>query len=745
MKKFNDSIKTCLQDEPAFCTAACPFGLDVHDFIPKIKRGAYNAAYRTYLNATGFPAIVAELCPEPCKAACPRHLKDEAIDLRLLEKAAIRYARNLEPNSYNLPPKNKKIAVIGAGLSGLGCALRLASKKYSVTVFEKTARLGGRLWDLLPPELFLGEIKRQFMHEEVDFKTNTEIKALESLDFDAIYLATGQGGEAFGLKKDPGGAFASTKAGVFMGGALCGKNTIEALADGLHATRAIERYLKTGAMNEPVAETGTKIKINPDFITKQNKTAPTENGFYSKEEAKFEAARCLLCRCDACISHCDLMKFYSKFPRRIGEEVHITVYPGTLDGDGTIATRLISTCNHCGLCKEVCPQGIDTGDLLLQSHRAMREKGAMPWAFHDFWLRDMQFASSSEAALCRLPQGYDKSAYMFFPGCQLGASDPRYVTESYSFLTALYPDTALNLGCCGAPAEWAGEGPLHRDVIDKLRQDWQKAGKPTMVFACPTCSQMFAEYLPEIKRVFLYSLMAETNFKAARAGEKEKVSVFDPCTSRHEPELHQAVRALAKKADFKLQSLPYEGHYARCCSWGGQVSVANPSYSREVVKVRISQNDLPYIAYCANCRDIFAAAGKPCYHLLDVLFGLNEAQRKPPTLTGRRYNRVMLKGLALEKFWQEKPEGDAMEKKIKLHIAPLLKEKLSAEMILETDIEKVIEHCESTGKKIINEANGSFAGHLLVDSTTYWVEYRAAGEGFELLKAYSHRMQIEED
>jgi NADPH-dependent glutamate synthase beta subunit-like oxidoreductase len=39
MEKFKESIKTCLQHEPAFCTAACPFGLDIRDFIPKLQRG----------------------------------------------------------------------------------------------------------------------------------------------------------------------------------------------------------------------------------------------------------------------------------------------------------------------------------------------------------------------------------------------------------------------------------------------------------------------------------------------------------------------------------------------------------------------------------------------------------------------------------------------------------------------------------------------------------------------------------
>ncbi|HHT64271.1 MAG: pyridine nucleotide-disulfide oxidoreductase/dicluster-binding protein [Bacillota bacterium] len=745
MESFKKQIKNCLQDEPPFCTAACPFQFDIISFISKIQRGGFNTAYRSYLNAVGFPGIVSQLCDEPCKNVCPRRITDKAVDLKLLEKAAINYARNLKPNNYNLPPKNKRIAVIGAGISGLGCALRLASKKYQVTVFEKTDRIGGHLWSLLPPEVFLTDIQQQFCYEKYELCLNTEIKSLDNLEFDAIYVATGAGGADFGLKRDEHGAFASNKPGVFLGGELCGKNIVEAIADGLHVITAIERFLKAGTMNQPEPGSGTRIKMNTDLIVPMEPVIPAQGEVYTQEEAMAEAKRCLQCSCDACIRHCDLMRYYGKYPKRIGEEVEVTVHPGTLDGNGTVATRLISTCNHCSLCKEICPQEIDTGDFLLQSHRAMREKGAMPWAYHDFWLRDMDFANGDAAALCKSSPGYSQSRYMFFPGCQLGASDPRYVTESYRFLLEHYPDTALMLSCCGAPADWAGDEPLLQDAMVKLKEKWISLGKPIAVFACPTCRQMFHKYLPEIEGQFLYDLILKLGVSPSIDAAGEIVSVFDPCTSRHEPELHQAVRELTKQAGFCLEPLRYEGKFARCCSWGGQVSIANPSYAREVIKVRIAENNHPYIAYCINCRDIFSAAGKPCYHILDVLFGLNRPRRKPPTISERRNNRVILKRKLRKEFWKEEVVKEPMENKIKLEISPQLKQKLHDQMILEIDVQSVVEYCESSGRKIVDVHTGSFIGHLVIGNMTYWVEYRQEADGrFTLLNAYSHRMKIEE-
>jgi Fe-S oxidoreductase len=742
------NIQDCLQNEPAFCTAACPFGLDVRDFIEKMQRGAFNTAYRLYLNTVGFPGIVSALCDQPCQGVCPRRVTDEAISLRRLEAAALNYARNTEPNNYNLPPKNKKVAIVGAGLSGLACALRLASRKYEVTVFERSNRIGGHLWEKLPPEVFLPEFERQFMHETTTLRLETEVTSLADLPFDAIYVATGAGGNNFGLVSDPNGAFASTTPGVFIGGSLTVGNTsgsnMQALADGLNVVAAIERYLKVGSMNQPREILSTKLTLDPARVERSEPVHPADGLAYTRDEAILEAKRCLRCSCDACVRFCDLMHYFKKYPKRIAEEVELTIHPGTLDGNGTLATRLISTCNQCGLCKEICPMDIDTGKFLLQNHRIMREKGAMPWAFHDFWLRDMEFTNGPAAQLARRPAGISQSRYAFFPGCQLGASDPQYVTESYRWLLGQSPVTALMLQCCGAPAEWAGDEKIHAEVLAQLRENWLELGQPTLVFACPTCKQKFGRYLPEIPGVFLYDLMFAAGLAPAIAGDGETVSVFDPCASRDEPELQQNIRQMVDLAGFNRQPLPLEGNRAACCSWGGQVSTTNPRYAHEVVSARITQNDLPYVAYCANCRDIFAVSHKPVYHILDLMFGLHGPNRVPPTLTERCNNRIRLKQQVLREFWKDEPTMEPEKSPINLTIPPEVRQKLSDDMLLEPEIARVVEHCERSGRKIQHPESGNFSGHLQIGNLTYWAEYHPTADGFVLVKAYSHRMSIDE-
>ena len=166
MSYLEDFEKTlaekCHQNEPPFCQAACPFRLDIKGLEEKWKKGRFNAAYRTYQNTVGFPDIVSKLCSHPCEKACLRAKLDGGIAIGLLERATVEYAKRKAPNAYNLPSKGKKIAIVGGGLSGLGCALRLCNKKYEVTVYEREMVLGGQARNQVDPAEFDAEIEAQF-------------------------------------------------------------------------------------------------------------------------------------------------------------------------------------------------------------------------------------------------------------------------------------------------------------------------------------------------------------------------------------------------------------------------------------------------------------------------------------------------------------------------------------------------------------------------------------------------------
>lgn len=782
MEQQLKNFKNCLQKEIPFCAAECPFHLDILNFIEKMKRSGFKGAFKTYRNAVGFPAVVSSLCPEPCKGVCPHKDSDASIELRLLEQACVAYTGDRSSTDYNLPMKKKKVAIIGAGPSGLACALRLCMKKYGVEIFEEKDRIGGTLWELLEPEIFLSDIKEQFKHEAYTLHLDTPVRSIHELEargFDAVYVATGNGGEDFGLLTGAASFCALYNgAGWFAGGGLTGAEPIYALAEGLHMGTVIDSFLKTGNLLYPQNERKTGMCLNPSKLKFLEAVRPSGEGQYSKEEAALEAARCLECQCDFCRTYCDLTEFYNKWPLRIRDEILATTLPGSAEVKATPAKRLLSTCNQCGLCKETCPEDIDLGGLILEGRKSMHRQKKAPWVFHDFWLRDMDFADGLLAAVSkRSPfdsqktresgtQGCTSSdelgTYAFFPGCQLGASDPELVEKTYAHLLDSRPDTGLLLRCCGAPAEWSGDEEKHQNAISAIRKLWQELGNPTLIMACPTCEKKFKTYLEEIPVISLYEILdlwgsapsedpavqpaedssSERGLTEVDSAKMTTFSIFDACASRHEPEMRASVRRLAERLGYTLEPLAENDANPHCCSFGGQPAVANPEYASFVTQKRISELEQPYITYCINCRDVFLDAGKETVHLLDLIFG-RETPVKLPTVSQRRENRILLKERILEAYWGEDVAA-SRNSGVKLEISAELSDKLSRERILEEDIVAAVEFCQRTGRRVKNPDKGSYSGYKEVGYTTYWVEYCERDEGgLKLLNAYAHHMKIE--
>jgi Fe-S oxidoreductase len=745
MDQFLPAFKECLQKEPPFCMSACPFHLDVVDFVDKMERGAMDGAYKTYRNAVGFPAIVSSLCPEYCKTVCPL---DHTIELSALERACVSFAKKIEPPDYNLPPKNSKVAIVGLGVSGMGCLLRLATKKYQVTVYEKSSQPGGQLWDLMDSAIFLEDFRQQLIHETYTVHYNYEIKNIQELsEYDAVYVATGKEGCHFDLLTEPSSLIRhqSGDTAVFFGGSLLGQPVMHSLADGLQMGTEIDNFLKTGNLHPRKPDHQTSMVLDPRYLENQKPFTPVpEEGFDSKL-AVIEANRCLRCQCDPCRTYCDLTTFYNKWPLRIRDEIQATTLPGTSEVKSTPAKRLISTCTQCGLCKETCPKDIDLGGLILAARKNMHKQGKLPWVFHEFWIRDMQISNGDQAFLCHNAPDGAETTLAFFPGCQLGASDPSLVIQTYELMLEHHPGTGIFVSCCGLPAQWGGDEDEVQKVLVQIRESWIALSKPTLVLACPSCMKFFAANLPEIPCTFLYELLAQWGIRELSKLKGQEFAVFDPCSTHPTDDVRQAVRSITEQAGISLGSMPRQEANAACCSYGGQGSIANPQFAQMVVNERVSQSPLPYIAYCINCRDAFLEAGKPTYHLLDLLFDRNP---KLETISQRRQNRKDLRKQLLSEFWGEVFEMNSVNqldsaKPFALEIDAMLQLKLSKSKILEEDMRAVISFCEETGRKVWNPEKNTFSGYCLIGHGTYWAEYQPTATGFRLVNGYGHRISVE--
>ena len=576
--KYEAYASSCLNGQKASCICACPFNLDVRTFIGKIKIKSFSAAYRLYRNQVVFPEIVHRLCPAPCRKACV--LGDGYIDLPRLEEACIRAMRDKAPNRYNMPQKPQSIAIIGAGLSGLACAQKLSSKSYDVTVYEKSASIGGCLWELMPPEEFMADIETQFRFAKYQLRTGSAVAALNELQCDAVYIATGRNGMDFGLAEGAHAPSLSTRRpGVFLGGRLIGASDMEAIMQGAIAAASIEKYLLTGRMGG-IEQSFHQSEMGFEFPVKTGNAAPPVRpaaSSYTAEEAIEEAGRCLLCDCTACRDHCELLQSVGKLPKRLVDDALVSLFPvAGLEGQ-RIATRTIASCQQCGTCAHSCPESIDMELFYRDFRHLLVQDKTFPAAFHDYFIRDMAFSGGGEFYMAREAPDGKRSGYVFFPGCQLGGSNPEYVAKAYRYLLDRLPGTALMLACCGIPAEWAGEKEMLDAHLSKLRRDWERLGGPTLIWACPTCRKAFARFLPEAECVSFYEIIERLGLpEGCGVAQKTAAAVYDPCASRDYPLAQQSVRRLAESAGYSLVELESSGDNAKCCSYGGHTHLANP-------------------------------------------------------------------------------------------------------------------------------------------------------------------------
>lgn len=182
--------------------SGCPLNNLIPEWNDLIFKGAWEQAYRRLKITNNFPEFTSRVCPALCEKACTCGANGDAVTVRGNEYSIIENAYTEGLAGAN-PPKvrtGKKIAVIGSGPSGLAAADQLNRRGHSVTVFERSDRVGGLLMYGIPNmkvEKDIIDRKIDIMKSEgIEFKTNinvgTDITAQELLnDFDRVILACG--------------------------------------------------------------------------------------------------------------------------------------------------------------------------------------------------------------------------------------------------------------------------------------------------------------------------------------------------------------------------------------------------------------------------------------------------------------------------------------------------------------------------------------------------------------------------
>ncbi len=137
----------CMDCGIPFCHQGCPLGNLIPDWNDLIYRDRWQAAIERLHATNNFPEFTGKLCPAPCEGSCVLGINDDPVTIKSVEAAIIDRAWD-EGWVTPRPPTTrtwKKIAIVGSGPAGLAAADQLNRAGHSVTVFEKSDRIGGLL------------------------------------------------------------------------------------------------------------------------------------------------------------------------------------------------------------------------------------------------------------------------------------------------------------------------------------------------------------------------------------------------------------------------------------------------------------------------------------------------------------------------------------------------------------------------------------------------------------------------
>ena len=198
-----EEASRCLLCLDAPCSSSCPAGTDPAKFIRSVRFKNIKGAAETVRINNVLGAICARVCPTEryCQAGCSRSGIDKPIDIGRIQRYITDFEDATKMDILEVSkPKDKRVAVIGSGPSGLTVAAELAKDGYQVVIYEKENKAGGYLRNgipeyRLPNEIVDKEIKRiQKLGVQFVFGVKVgEEKKLEELqkEFDAVILAIG--------------------------------------------------------------------------------------------------------------------------------------------------------------------------------------------------------------------------------------------------------------------------------------------------------------------------------------------------------------------------------------------------------------------------------------------------------------------------------------------------------------------------------------------------------------------------
>ncbi|MBT3320779.1 MAG: NAD(P)-dependent oxidoreductase [Anaerolineae bacterium] len=195
--------------DPAPCMLGCPTHNDIPSAMWLIEQGRFADAAKLYHNTSALPEVCGRVCPHEqlCEGACVLNKTGEPVITGQLEVFALQQERTEEPYVPEVAPSTgQKVAIVGAGPAGLGCADELLKLGHQVTLFDSKPAPGGLLVYGIPNFKISKDVFFERWNDMVKlgakFVGNTYVGRDTTIDeileqgFDAMFVGVGSGIDA---------------------------------------------------------------------------------------------------------------------------------------------------------------------------------------------------------------------------------------------------------------------------------------------------------------------------------------------------------------------------------------------------------------------------------------------------------------------------------------------------------------------------------------------------------------------